>query len=120
MLKSSCCGVSRSLDLGSPEQGRKEELAAEARLLRDGAHRAALERAERMQRAAAQRAKFGALRCKHAAAADEDGKPRSQARSPLKDSGTEICKPDVARRAASTPPLPTASCARRRAACTDS
>ena len=62
-------------------QGRKEELAAEARLLREDAHRVALDRAERAQRAAALRAKFGALRCKHAGAADEDGQPRSQVRT---------------------------------------
>ncbi len=43
----------------------------------------ALDRADRAQRAAALRAKFGALRCKHAGAADEGGQPRSQARPAL-------------------------------------
>ena len=69
---------------GTLHQGRKEDLAAEARLLREDAHRLALDRAERSQRAAALRAKFGALRCKHAGAADDDGQPRSQARAALK------------------------------------
>lgn len=64
---------------GAAAQGRKEDLAGEARLLREGAHAAALERAARAQRAAALCAKFAALRSKHAAALDDDGQPRSQA-----------------------------------------
>ncbi len=74
------CDLAHSCDgLGAAAQGRKEDLAGEARLLREGAHAAALERAARAQRAAALRAKFAALRSKHAAALDDDGQPRSQA-----------------------------------------